>query len=463
MKGFRFGWPAMYACAAAAILTGCGGSQTFPGSQAASFQARSQRALPLGALSKIQHVIWILQDGRTVDNLFQGYPGGATVSRGKLSDGKTVALKPVSLTADYAIEEDLNAMFVSCDGTGTLPGTDCKMDGFDKEYVGCGKAKSETPCPNKHPQYIFVPHDETKPYFAMAHEWVLADNVFQSQLDGIFTASQYTIAAQAGSSVNSPSGAWACAGGQDDMIATLNELRRIEGYELACFDYKTLGNELDDAKLSWRYYISSDSGLPSPYAAAKRIVDGPYYSEDVVGPPKQFLKDVAAGNLADVTWITPNALSDSDAPGAGGGYGPSWVAALVNVVGESKFWDTTAIFVQWETWGGVYDHAPPPYVNYDGLGLRIPLLVISPYAKQNYVSHVQYETASVLRFAEDVFGLNQLAAADKRATSPAADCFDFSQKPREFVPIKAPKGTKFFLHQGSTSETAPRRAVGPKR
>jgi phospholipase C len=119
----------------------------------------------------------------------------------------------------------------------------------------------------------------------------------------------------------------------------------------------------------------------------------------------------------------------------------------VNTIGKSKFWNTTAIFVQWDDWGGLYDHAPPPFRDYDGLGFRVPLLVISPYAKQNHVSHVVYETASVLRFAEDVFGLDRLAAADKRAASPAKDCFDFSKPPRKFVPIKAPQGRSFFLAQ----------------
>ncbi len=73
--------------------------------------------------------------------------------------------------------------------------------------------------------------------------------------------------------------------------------------------------------------------------------------------------------------------------------------------------------------------------------------MISPYAKQNHVSHVQYESASVLRFAEDLFGLAQLSAADTRAKSPAADCFDFSQKARAFVPIKAQDDEEFFLNQ----------------
>ena len=99
----------------------------------------------------------------------------------------------------------------------------------------------------------------------------------------------------------------------------------------------------------------------------------------------------------------------------------------------------------WDDWGGLYDHVPPPHLGYDGLGFRVPLLVISPYAKKSYVSHVQYETASVLRFAEDAFGLPQLADADKRATSPAADCFDFAQKPRPFVKIDAPHRPKFFI------------------
>jgi phospholipase C len=103
--------------------------------------------------------------------------------------------------------------------------------------------------------------------------------------------------------------------------------------------------------------------------------------------------------------------------------------------------------VQWDDWGGLYDHVPPPYLDKDGLGFRVPLLVISPYAKRNYVSHVQYETTSVLRFAENLFGLRAMAVADSRAASPAGNCFDFRKGPRKFVPIKAPKGREFFLEQ----------------
>jgi phospholipase C len=131
------------------------------------------------------------------------------------------------------------------------------------------------------------------------------------------------------------------------------------------------------------------------------------------------------------------------------------VSALVNAVGHSKFWDSTAIFIQWDDWGGLYDHVPPPYLNRDSLGFRVPLVILSPYSKVNYVSHVQYETAGVLRFAEDLWGLGKLAPADKRANSPADDCFDFTQSPHKFVPIKAPLPPKFFMHQFPDDYFAP--------
>ena len=113
----------------------------------------------------------------------------------------------------------------------------------------------------------------------------------------------------------------------------------------------------------------------------RHIYYGPDWTKDVISPNWNFITDVRAGKLANFTWITP-VCDDSDHVNCPGGYGPSWVAALVNTVGKSKFWDSTAIFVQWDDWGGTYDHVPPPYEDYDGLGFRVPLLVISPYAKR---------------------------------------------------------------------------------
>jgi phospholipase C len=276
--------------------------------------------------------------------------------------------------------------------------------------------------------------------------------MFQSQLDESFVAHQYVIAAQAKSSVNLPNLYWGCEGGSNDYVYTVTAQRYPFGPSIApCFDYQTLGDELDNANLSWRFYASSfgskASGFDwSGYQAVKHIRYGPDWKKDVISPNWKFITDVRDGKLANFTWITP-VCDASDHVNCPGGYGPSWVAALVNTVGKSTFWNSTAIFVQWDDWGGFYDHVPPPYADIDGLGFRVPLLAISPYAKHGYVSHVRYETASVLRFAEDLFGLGRLAAADTRASSPAADCFDFSQRPRPFVKIAAPLGPKFFMQQ----------------
>ncbi|HVR46294.1 MAG TPA: alkaline phosphatase family protein [Candidatus Binatia bacterium] len=425
---------------ALALLTACGAG-TPAGVSPSLSQATALRAARSGTgAGKIQHVVFIVQENRSFDNLFQGYPGADTQSWGKNSKGDTIQLRPMSLARAYEIDHSAHAMFTACDGTGTLPGTKCRMDSFDKEQAFLAP-------PN--PQFVYVPHNQSKPYFDMAHEWVLADRMFQSQLDESFVAHQYVIAAQAQSSVDLPDGKWGCEGGSSDIVQMITDSRVYGGWQQACFDYQTLGDELDGAKLTWRFYTSKytspNGGEWSGYQAVKHIFDGPDWS-NVITPQKKFLTDVAAGTLDNFTWITPT-CKNSDHIDCGSATGPSWVTALVNAVGESQFWDSTAIFVIWDDWGGLYDHVPPPYRGYDGVGFRVPMLVISPYARKNFVSHKQYETASVLRFAENLFNLGQLSQADARATSPAQDCFDFTKPPRAFGPIKAPKGAQYFLHQ----------------
>ena len=427
--------------AVAVALAGCSlGAQ--PSQPSLPFLQRQSAldARNASGAGKITHVVYVIQENRSFNDIFEGYPGAKTVSSGENSKGETITLEPVSLKTVYEIGHGVSDMFAACNGTGKLPGTKCRMDGFDKEGSEGGPAN---------PEYVYVPHAESKPYWDMAHEFVVADHMFQSQLDESFVAHQYVIAAQAQSSANVPYGPWGCEGGSGDMVNTIMDDRTLGKPQPPCFDYQTLGDEFDKAGLQWRFYTSKYTeplgGLWSGYQAVKHIIYGPDWKK-IITPQKKFLTDVAGGELASFTWVTP-LCPDSDHTECGGGYGPSWVASVVNAVGESKFWKTTVIFVQWDDWGGLYDPVPPPYKGYDSTGFRVPLIVISPYAKKNRVSHVQYETASVLRFAEDLFGLGQLSAADARATSPAADCLDFSQKPRTFVPIKAPKNEAFFLNQ----------------
>ncbi len=440
---------ALTGAAVAVVLSACGGFSPPKALSSASPQGDRTLISQLGsAETKIEHVVIIIQENRSFDNLFQGFPGADTRSYGYNSSGEKIALKPVGLATKWDLDHGSYGFFAGCNGQGSLPGTDCQMNGFNLEWVGCGSS-GEPPCPNANPPYSYVPHRETKPYFIMGKQYVLADRMFASNLDASFVSHEYMIAAQASSAVNLPYGAWGCPGGSGDTVPTLTQQRTIGNAIPACFANQTLGDELDTAGLSWRYYTSTvngDGGEWSAYQAIEQIYYGKDWSEDVITPQTMFFNDVQNGTLPVVSWITPT-CANSDHASCDSNTGPSWVASLVNAIGESQYWNSTAIFVVWDDWGGWYDHVPPQLVDYDGLGIRIPLLVISPYAKQGHVSHVHYETSSIVRFIEDRFGLPRLSASDKRATSPAKDCFNFAQPPRAFAPIPSDHDKSYFLHQ----------------
>jgi phospholipase C len=425
--------------AAGAVVCGCSGVSSIPPTPVGN--AAILTALAGSGAGKIKHIVYVVQENRSFNDMFMGYPGARTATSGEESNGEKVKLLPTPLTVAFEMDHSAYAMFTDCNGTAKLPGTDCRMNGWNNENVYGSRRDGP---------YSFVPHAESKPYWDMAHEFVLADEMFASQLDESFVAHQYIVAAQAQSSVDVPDFYWGCGGGAGDSVQTLTLKRKYGPPQRPCFDYQTLGDEFDKAGLPWRFYTSKYtdpySGLWSGYQAVRHIFRGPDWRKDVIIPQRRILTDVKAGNLASFTWITP-LCANSDHPACGGGGGPSWVTSIVNAVGKSKFWDSTVIFVQWDDWGGFYDPVAPPYKGYDGLGFRVGLIVISPYAKEDYVSHVQYETASVLRYAEDLFGLPQLSTADARATSPAGDCLDFNQPPRKFVPIEAPLDASYFLHQ----------------
>jgi len=399
---------------------------------------------------KIQHVVIIVQENRSFNDLFYGFPGATTAKYGYDTYGKKITLRPIGLETTWDLDHSSNSFFEACNGTGSIPGTDCQMNGFNQEYVGCGHSGAP-PCPYKYPQYAYVPHSETAPYFDIGKQYVLANQMYASNFDASsFISHQYIISAQAESAVNYPYGAWGCPGGSGDMISEVGPQRQIpHGYEVVCWDPTTLGDELDNAKVSWAYYAVSYSGYPgiwSAYQAIHHIYYGPDWQNDVISQPAQVLTDVANGKLRSVSWVTPT-CANSDHAGCGSKTGPSWVASVVNAIGQSKYWNSTAIFIMWDDYGGWYDPEPPAYEDYDGLGLRIPMLVVSPYAKRGYISNVHYEHGSILRFIEDIWGLPRLAASDSRATSPAADCFDFTQSPRKFKKIRATLGEQYFLHQ----------------
>lgn len=433
-------------------------------SDAVAFHAKHS-----SASGKIQHVVIIIQENRSLNNVFMSYPGATTATYGYDAKHRQIPLQPVTLATTWDLQHNAQGFIKACRGTGSVPGTNCRMNGFDNQRWSCGKAGAP-PCPNADPPYSYVPQSEVAPYWSMANQYVLADEMFTSDFDeSSFVSHQYAIAAvNPNASVDNPVTLWGCPGGPSDTISVLGPDRNYQdGTEVPCWDPPTLGDELDGAGLSWAFYaapvkgggssscgaggVRGDAGkgrvgIWSAYQAIRHICYGPDWDTDMLSPSSKFLTDIGKGKLRSVTWVTPT-YANSDHGGSGSSTGPSWVTQLVNAIGESPFWDSTAIFIFWDESGGWFDPVAPAYADNDGLGFRVPLLVISPYAKQGYVSHVPYEHGSILKFVEDQFGLGRLAASDARANSPEADCFDFSQSPRAYAPITSPYSRAFFMHQ----------------
>lgn len=409
----------------------------------------ANRVAPNSGSSKIQHVVIIIQENRTVNNLFNGFNDAGTVKTAKNSLGQTVQLRPISLTAPYDISHAHSAFLTEWDNG--------KMDGFDLVHSTCKTKVSKCPPPDVR-AYGYVPQREVAPYFVMARRYTFARNMFETNQGPSFPAHQYLLS---GTSTISDSSTLRASenpltplkkltGGCDSPSGSLVKLIDLQGNEnqsiYPCFDRNSLIALIDAKSLTWHYYQNHlGAGLWEAPDAIKAVHDSSEFAKDVVAPPSQVLNDIDAGTFANVVWITPT-WGASDHAGSNRGLGPSWVASVVNKIGESQYWNNTAIFVTWDDWGGWYDPVPPLLYNSYELGLRVPLLVISPYAKPHYISRKQHEFASILKFTEEVFGLGSLGTTDTRADD-LRDCFDFSRGPRQFVPITAPHDAGYFLRQ----------------
>jgi phospholipase C len=296
----------------------------------------------------------------------------------------------------------------------------------------------------------------------MAEQYAFADHMFQTNQGPSFPAHQYIVS---GTSTISAGSTYRAAenpktpenkftGGCDSPTGSLVYLIDANGNEnkqaYPCFDRPALSDLLEAKSLTWSYYQANGGpGLWNAFDAIQHIRDGAGYRKHVQHPPAQVINDITAGRLASVTWVTP-VLADSDHPG-NNGTGPSWVSWIVNTIGNSSYWNNTAIFLVWDDWGGWYEHVKPQIYNSYELGFRVPLVVISPYAKTGYVSHKQHEFGSILKFVEETFGLGSLGTTDVRADD-LMDCFDFSRSPRAFKAIRAPRHADYFLHRHVADE-----------
>jgi phospholipase C len=403
---------------------------------------------------KIRHVVIIFQENRTVDNLFDGLPGADTVRGGKNSHGQVVKLQPVSLTAPYDISHKHNAFTTEYD--------DGKLDGFNNVASLCKKG-ARCPAPDVR-AYGYVPRREVEPYFRMAESYAFADRMFQTNQGPSLPAHQYILSGtstiRAGSPLRAAENAYTAerkfTGGCDSPPGSHVWLINPAGDEnreiYPCFERQALIDLVEAQQgLTWRYYQHHvGPGLWSGPDAIQHIRHSRAYKTHVLAPSSRVLTDIADGKLANVVWVIPSAKS-SDHAGQNDGSGPSWVASVVNAIGKSNYWDSTAIFVTWDDWGGWYDHVKPPQYNSYELGFRVPMIVISPYARVGYISHKQHEFGSILKFAEAVFGLGSLGTTDVRADD-LSDCFNFARTPRKFKIIPAKLPASYFLNQPSSHD-----------
>ncbi len=396
---------------------------------------------------KIRHVVIIFQENRSVDNLFNGLPGADTARDGKNSHGQVVKLQPIRLTAPYDISHTHRA-FVTEYGDG-------KLDGWNKVRSLC-KTGGQCPPPGVR-AYGYVPRHEVEPYFTMAESYAFANHMFQTNEGPSFPAHQYILSGTSTIRDRSPLRAAEnpltpdrkYTGGCDSPAGSRVRLIDPAGKEnrqvYPCFQRQALIDLVEAKGLTWHYYQAHLT--PNLWAgpdAIRQIRKSPEYALDVVAPSSRVLTDIAYGNLANVVWVTPWAQA-SDHAGITDGSGPSWVAAIVNAIGKSAYWDNTAIFITWDDWGGWYDHVKPPQYNSYELGFRVPLIVISAYTPQGYISRKQHEFGSLLKFTERTFGLGSLGTTDIRADD-LSDCFNFARTPRRFKVIHAPRDKAYFLN-----------------
>ena len=304
--------------------------------------------------------------------------------------------------------------------------------------------------------YSYLDRTETAPYRALAHDYVLGDRFFATEFGGSFTAHQDLIAGQTAidaqhSLVDWPSSVpWGCDA-QPGTTTSLIDRQRVVTQDgpFPCFtQYATIADTLDADGISWKYYTQAvytfGGEVWNAFDSNRRVRYGPDWSRSIIIPDTRVLTDPAKGALASVTFVIPDSQW-SDHPAVPTDYGPSWVGDVVDEIGGSKYWKDTAIVVMWDDWGGFYDNVPPPQRDSVGLGMRLPVIVISPYAKRGFVSHTQYEYGSILKFIEQAFSLPSLHSTDERANS-LIDAFDFTQKPRPFVRVPTRYGKKFFLN-----------------
>jgi phospholipase C len=369
-------------------------------------------------LDKIKHIVFIVKENRTFDDYFGTFPGADGATSGQISTGEVIPLRHAPDMTPRDIDHSYQAAVEATDGGA--------MDRFD--LIQGGNVNGDY---LSYSQYL---ESDIPNYFAYARNFVLADAFFSSLEGPSFPNHLYTVGAQSNRAINNPlsittPGRWGCDAAADSRVQTLEEPGDF-GSVYPCFDFDTLGDRLEEQGLSWKYYApgQGESGyIWSALNAVRHIRLTSLWQQHVI-PTAQFVQDAQNGQLPTVSWLVVGS-GMSEHPPASVCMGENWTVEQLNAVMSGPDWDSTVVFLTWDDFGGFYDHVAPPVVDNFGFGPRVPLLIISPWARRGHITHTTLEFSSVLKFIEERFDLDPLTERDQDAND-LIDSFDFDHRPR---------------------------------
>jgi phospholipase C len=377
----------------------------------------------------IKHVVFLIMENRSFDHMFGAFPGANGASTGN-DRGLIRPLTGATIQRAHDLPHCYECAVAAIDGGA--------MDGFNQtEWAD---------------RYAFTQmrRSQIQAYWNWAKAFVLSDHIFASATGPSFPNHLYSIAAQSGGALDNPyqppeslqkmqakgfTKSWGCdiaqPGSYVEIVDPEGDLVKVD----PCFDFTTEGDLLRRAGIPWAYYAATNTQLGyiwSAYAAIDRYRNDDRMWDRYIRPVDDLVRDIEAARLPAVTWITPR-FQLSEHPEYNFCHGQNWSIQVIDAIMRSAMWGDTAIFLTWDDWGGFYDHVPPRRVDRFGFGIRVPFLVLSPYAKRGHVDHVVGEFSSVLRFIEDNWRLRRLTHRDRDANNMAYD-FDFTQTPRPGLP-----------------------------
>ena len=482
-------WPVgLCAAALAVVAASCSSSTAAPSAERVTGGPTGHYTVNPG-IHKIKHVVVIQQENRSFDSYFGTFPGADGIP---MKNGvPTVCVnnpQTGQCDAPYVDHADVNGGGPHSAPNATADINGGKMDGFIAQAQSGRKGclnPTDPACTNSAQADVMGYHTQSDipNYWTYANDFVLQDHMFEpnaswSLPSHLFLVSEWsaycTQAGNPSSCVNAlqgrpaerPQNAPAVYGGEAGPKTGggnpkhPNKLGAAGQPDYAWTDLTYL---LYKHKVSWGYYVVSgtEPDCENPAAETCGPVNQNASTPGIWNPLPWFdtvQADHQLGNIQDVTnfysaakkgtlpavsWITPSGAV-SEHPPAPVSFGQSYVTSVINAVMRSPDWDSTAIFLAWDDWGGFYDHVVPPTVDQNGYGLRVPGIVISPYAKRGYIDHQTLSFDAYDKFIEDDFlGGQRLNPATDGRPDPRpsvrenekilgnlANDFNFNQSPR---------------------------------